>query len=142
MTTLDERHGGDARETEGAYRPATTVPLGQLTAEQSRFAGSKAANLARAARAGLPVLPGFVISEGASEDPAGLRRAWQDLSDSGTLPLVVRSSSPQEDTQQSSLAGQFASVLDVLGWQDFRTAVPGAAGTPRTGGRAPTRPGR
>ncbi|MFJ2885852.1 PEP/pyruvate-binding domain-containing protein [Streptomyces sp. NPDC087305] len=123
MTTLDERHGGDARETEGAFRPAATVPLGQLTPEQSRFAGSKAANLARAARAGLPVLPGFVIPEGASEDPAELRLAWQDLSDSGALPLVIRSSSPQEDTQQSSLAGQFASVLDVLGWSDFRTAV-------------------
>ncbi|WP_328934433.1 MULTISPECIES: PEP/pyruvate-binding domain-containing protein [unclassified Streptomyces] len=123
MTTLDERHDGDARETERAYRPAATVPLGQLTPEQGRFAGSKAANLARAARAGLPVLPGFVIPEGASEDTAGLRHAWQDLSDSGALPLVVRSSSPQEDTQQSSLAGQFASVLDVLGWPDFRTAV-------------------
>ncbi|MFJ4627803.1 PEP/pyruvate-binding domain-containing protein [Streptomyces sp. NPDC088847] len=123
MTTLDERHDGDARETERAYRPAATVPLGQLTPEQGRFAGSKAANLARAARAGLPVLPGFVIPEGASEDTAGLRHAWEDLSDSGALPLVVRSSSPQEDTQQSSLAGQFASVLDVLGWPDFRTAV-------------------
>ncbi|MFJ3421191.1 PEP/pyruvate-binding domain-containing protein [Streptomyces sp. NPDC086082] len=123
MTTLDERHDGDARETERAYRPAATVPLGQLTPEQGRFAGSKAANLARAARAGLPVLPGFVIPEGASEDTAGLRHAWADLSDSGALPLVVRSSSPQEDTQQSSLAGQFASVLDVLGWPDFRTAV-------------------
>ncbi|MFE2886681.1 PEP/pyruvate-binding domain-containing protein [Streptomyces sp. NPDC059272] len=123
MTTLDERHDGDARETEGAYRPAATVPLGQLTPEQGRFAGSKAANLARAAGAGLPVLPGFVIPEGASEDTVGLRHVWEDLSDSGALPLAVRSSSPQEDTQQSSLAGQFASVLDVLGWPDFRTAV-------------------
>ncbi|MFJ8060202.1 PEP/pyruvate-binding domain-containing protein [Streptomyces sp. NPDC096142] len=127
MTTLDERHGEDARETQRetdrAYRPAATVPLDQLTPEQERFAGSKAANLARAARAGLPVLPGFVIPEGAGEDPAGLRRAWQDLSDSGARPLVVRSSSPQEDTQQSSLAGQFASVLDVRGWPDFGTAV-------------------
>ncbi|WP_328684010.1 PEP/pyruvate-binding domain-containing protein [Streptomyces sp. NBC_00343] len=123
MTTLDERHGEDAREAAGAYRPDAAVPLDQLTAIQPLFAGSKAANLARAARAGLPVLSGFVIPEGAGDDPAALRRAWRDLSDSGARPLVVRSSSPQEDTEQSSLAGQFASVLDVRGWSDFCTAV-------------------
>ncbi|MEV8542449.1 PEP/pyruvate-binding domain-containing protein [Streptomyces sp. NPDC051572] len=123
MTTLDERHGEGAREAEGAYRPDAAIPLDQLTAIQPLFAGSKAANLARAARAGLPVLPGFVIPEGAGDDPATVRRAWRDLSDSGTRPLVVRSSSPQEDTEQSSLAGQFASVLDVRGWSDFCTAV-------------------
>ena len=123
MTTLDERHGEGAREAQGTYRPDAAVPLDQLTATQALFAGSKAANLARAAHAGLPVLPGFVIPDGAGGDPVALRRAWQDLSDSGALPLVVRSSSPQEDTQESSLAGQFASVLDVRGWSDFRTAV-------------------
>jgi pyruvate,water dikinase len=123
MTTLDERHGEGAREAAGAYRPDAAVPLDQLTATEPLFAGSKAANLARAARAGLPVLPGFVIPEGAGDDPATLRRAWRDLSDSGALPLVVRSSSPQEDTELSSLAGQFASVLDVRGWSAFATAV-------------------
>ncbi|MEV2195384.1 PEP/pyruvate-binding domain-containing protein [Streptomyces phaeochromogenes] len=106
------------------------------------FAGSKAAHLARAALAGLPVLPGFVVphsepgehlkeppySDWAGEwagdgDLEGLRRAWQELSADGTRPLVVRSSSPQEDTQESSLAGQFASVLDVQGWHEFRAAV-------------------
>ncbi|MFB9505085.1 PEP/pyruvate-binding domain-containing protein [Streptomyces aurantiacus] len=105
------------------------------------FAGSKAAHLARAARAGLPVLPGFVVPHGegadgddwADSDAAdgyaadsgaeSLRRAWQELSEGGALSLVVRSSSPQEDTQGSSLAGQFASVLDVRGPHDFRAAV-------------------
>ncbi|WP_281198695.1 PEP/pyruvate-binding domain-containing protein, partial [Streptomyces phaeochromogenes] len=94
------------------------------------FAGSKAANLARAALAGLPVLPGFVVPYGdrsgewaGAGQLEGLRRAWQELSADGTRPLVVRSSSPQEDTQESSLAGQFASVLDVQGWHEFRAAV-------------------
>ncbi|WP_244221485.1 PEP/pyruvate-binding domain-containing protein [Streptomyces nigra] len=85
--------------------------------------GSKAANLARAAAAGLPVLPGFVIPHGAREDEVALRRAWDELSDGGARPLVVRSSSPQEDTEESSLAGRFASVLDVRGWASFRAAV-------------------
>ncbi|MDN0194909.1 PEP/pyruvate-binding domain-containing protein [Streptomyces sp. S.PNR 29] len=146
MTTLDERRGEGARDGRGprdaASRPVGThgpaaVPLDQPAAVLPRLAGSKAANLARAARAGLPVLPGFVIPQGSADaavprrgrpDRAGdgstaLRQAWQELSDGGTRPLVVRSSSPQEDTEESSLAGRFVSVLDVRGWQDFRTAV-------------------
>ncbi|KUL22125.1 PEP/pyruvate-binding domain-containing protein, partial [Streptomyces regalis] len=133
MTTLDERHGEGARDADEfrgdvalgeveAYGPAI-VPLDHPGTAIPRLMGSKAANLARAARAGLPVLPGFVIPHQATRDTVALRRAWDELSDGGTRPLVVRSSSPQEDTEESSLAGQFASVLDVRGWRDFRTAV-------------------
>ncbi|KKD03575.1 PEP/pyruvate-binding domain-containing protein [Streptomyces sp. WM6386] len=133
MTTLDERHGEGARDGDrprgeaalglvDAHAPVT-VPLDRPGAAVPADAGSKAANLARAAGAGLPVLPGFVIPYEGGADPDALRRAWQELSDGGARPLVVRSSSPQEDTEESSLAGQFASVLDVRGWQDFRTAV-------------------
>ncbi|MBQ1001427.1 pyruvate phosphate dikinase [Streptomyces sp. RK62] len=132
MTTLDARHGEGARGTEGhrgapspggagAYGPAV-VPLSRPGGALPLI-GSKAANLARAAAAGLPVLPGFVIPHGAREDEVALRRAWDGLSDGGTRPLVVRSSSPQEDTEESSLAGRFASVLDVRGWASFRAAV-------------------
>ncbi|MFD4509650.1 PEP/pyruvate-binding domain-containing protein [Streptomyces sp. NPDC058457] len=72
------------------------------------------------------MLPGFVVpdgAQGAHGDPAALWPAWRELSEGGARPLVVRSSSPQEDTEASSLAGQFASVLDVRGWADFGTAV-------------------
>ena len=114
-------HGGEAVPLD---RPAAALPL---------LAGSKAANLARAAGAGLPVLPGFVITHPGpdADDPhdslssswSAVRAAWDALSDGGERPLVVRSSSPQEDTQESSLAGRFASVLDVRGWAGFRAAV-------------------
>lgn len=158
MTTVDERHGDGARDGDdqgGVPRTgdplasrfhqtapevprlapeiprlaAEAVPLSDPRAARIPFAGSKAANLARAALAGLPVLPGFVVpyddwsGHGDLEGLEGLRRAWQELSVGGTRPLVVRSSSPQEDTQESSLAGQFASVLDVQGWHEFRAAV-------------------
>lgn len=154
MTTLDERHGEGARDGDdprggavlnavGAHSlldPVGThgreaVPLDRPSAALPLFAGSKAANLARAARAGLPVLPGFVIPHPASApeahgpadaltgDLSALRHAWDALSDGGERPLVVRSSSPQEDTDESSLAGQFASVLDVRGWAGFLAAV-------------------
>ncbi|SMF28878.1 PEP/pyruvate-binding domain-containing protein [Streptomyces sp. Amel2xC10] len=125
MTTLDERHGEPEAEAqaEATARNTAAVPLDAPGAALPRLTGSKAANLARAARAGLPVLPGFVIPHGGGGDSVALRRAWDDLSDGGTLPLVVRSSSPQEDTEGSSLAGRFASVLDVRGWPAFRAAV-------------------
>ncbi|MFF4354131.1 PEP/pyruvate-binding domain-containing protein [Streptomyces sp. NPDC001530] len=135
MTTLDERHEEERHEDGGhdgddpggrsalATRGLGAVPLSRPTAALPHLAGSKAAHLARATGAGLPVLPGFVVPYEDVGDPAALRRAWHQLSDGGTRPLVVRSSSPQEDTQESSLAGQFASVLDVRGWRDFRTAI-------------------
>lgn len=133
MTTLDERHEEGARDGEEPQVKSAlglveavgppVVPLDQPGAALPRLAGSKAANLARAARAGLPVLPGFVIPHGGGGDTVALRRAWDEISDGGARPLVVRSSSPQEDTEESSLAGQFASVLDVRGWRGFRTAV-------------------
>ena len=133
MTTLDERHGegscggevprGKATLALLEARDSAAVPLDDPGAELPRLTGSKAANLARAAHAGLPVLPGFVIPHGGGGDTVALRRAWDELSERGSRPLVVRSSSPQEDTEESSLAGQFASVLDVRGWPAFRTAV-------------------
>ncbi|MES5822855.1 PEP/pyruvate-binding domain-containing protein [Streptomyces sp. RG80] len=133
MTTLDERHGEGARDGDRPRgevalglvdAPAlAAVPLDRPGAAVPGSAGSKAANLARAAGAGLPVLPGFVIPHHGGGDPVALRRAWDELSEGGSRPLVVRSSSPQEDTEESSLAGQFASVLDVRGWRDFLTAV-------------------
>ncbi|WP_371659175.1 PEP/pyruvate-binding domain-containing protein [Streptomyces sp. NBC_00280] len=153
MTTLDERHGEGARDGDdprggpvldavaadgrvavGAHG-REAVPLDRPAAALPLIAGSKAANLARAAGAGLPVLPGFVIThpapgseshasgDGLFDSGPALRQAWETLSEGGERPLVVRSSSPQEDTQESSLAGRFASVLDVRGWADFLKAV-------------------
>lgn len=91
MTTIDERTVG-------------TVPLNHSLARETASAGSKAAHLARAADAGLPVLPGFVILHGTADDDPAMRHAWRELSADGTRPLVVRSSSPQEDTQESAKA--------------------------------------
>ncbi|WKX69064.1 PEP/pyruvate-binding domain-containing protein [Streptomyces sp. XD-27] len=104
------------------------VPLDTERAKDSAVTGAKAAHLARAAVAGLPVLPGFVLvpAERTGSAPAGdeaLRRAWRELAGEDGRPLVVRSSSTHEDTEESSMAGRFASVLDVRGWEEFTAAV-------------------
>jgi len=95
-------------------------------------AGAKAAALARAHQSGLPVLPGFVLSPDvatavAAASPAAaataVRDAWAELSDHGSVALVVRSSSTVEDGAESSMAGRFESILDVRGFDGFVDAV-------------------
>ncbi|HEX2275329.1 MAG TPA: PEP/pyruvate-binding domain-containing protein [Acidimicrobiales bacterium] len=111
------------------------VSLDDPAAADPRVVGAKAAALARAVGAGLPVLPGFVITTGAAASllarPNGaqlsvevsLRDAWRQLSARGSRSVVVRSSSTVEDDQSSSMAGVFTSGVDVRGWDDFRSAV-------------------
>jgi rifampicin phosphotransferase len=125
-----------------------TVPVGVLGLDDpaSRavsVAGAKAAALARARAAGLPVLDGFVVPvEAAAAIHGGslpdaladdLRVAWRRVAPAGR-PVIVRSSSPNEDTETSSMAGQFRSVLDVSGWDGLveaaRQVVESADGGP------------
>ncbi|MGI8808210.1 MAG: PEP/pyruvate-binding domain-containing protein [Acidimicrobiales bacterium] len=113
--------------------PGTVVTLESSAALDPAVVGAKAASLAKALRAGLPVLPGWVVTTDAfapSADgnpafpvDAELRAAWSEASDRGGRPVVVRSSSTVEDGQTSSMAGMFTSVLDVADWGSFRRAV-------------------
>jgi len=111
--------------------PATgVVRLDEDEALDASVVGSKAANLARARRAGLPSLGGFVLPVDAV---TALRAGWplsaaaldayDELSDRGTHRVVVRSSSPSEDTASSSQAGRFTSVVAVDGLEAFADAV-------------------
>jgi pyruvate,water dikinase len=103
------------------------LQLDEDGASERDVAGSKAAALAVAAGAGLPVLPGFVVTTSGPQDAAGLeaevRARWDALSDHGERALVVRSSSPLEDTLDSSMAGRFTSVVGVRGWDEFVAAT-------------------
>ena len=106
------------------------VALDGAAACTKSVAGAKAANLSRASEAGLPVLPGFVLTT----HPQGMRHAdlalspglhaaWRRVSEDGSRSLAVRSSSVGEDIEASSMAGMFTSVLDVRGWDAFLEAV-------------------
>jgi pyruvate, water dikinase len=86
-------------------------------ADAQRF-GGKAASLARAIRAGLPVPPGLALADAfVTAIGEGDRTAAAELAD---LPLprgrelAVRSSAAGEDSAIASFAGQHASRLGVL----------------------------
>jgi len=122
---------------------AAVIALDDPAATKSEVTGAKAASLARAAAAGLPVLAGMVVTTSAFSNPGhgtpghdtpghdtpghdtedDLRMAWSIVSDSGRRPIVVRSSSTIEDNANSSMAGMFTSVLDVTSWDAFRMAL-------------------
>ena len=103
---------------------ATVLALDDPRALAPALAGAKAAALAAADRAGLPVLPGMVVTTAAVRPPGDeLRAVWSEISHAGELSLVVRSSSTVEDGASSSMAGLFTSVLDVCGWDAFRSAI-------------------
>jgi pyruvate,water dikinase len=108
------------------------VALDHPQATDGAVTGAKASSLARAAAAGLPVLPGLVVTTrgaAALADPCRrpvALRALLGLWMSAAGPeraLVVRSSSTVEDGSSSSMAGRFQSVLDVVGWDAFVAAV-------------------
>jgi phosphohistidine swiveling domain-containing protein len=111
------------------------VSLDDPAARGEQRSGSKAANLAVACKAGIDVLPGFVITIDAHRQflragrtipadlAAGLHSPWSALSNAGEHPLVVRSSSTVEDMAVSSMAGRFRSVLDVRDWEAFLQAI-------------------
>lgn len=99
----------------GAGGPALPhwVALEALPDEPDRF-GHKAVALARAAREGLPVLPGWVLPHGElpvdRERSRELAAALAALAP-GTDRWILRSSSPLEDRPGRSAAGLFDSPL-------------------------------
>ena len=72
--------------------------------------GGKAASLAKALRAGLPVPGGFAIAWNALDDRDAIAGAYRALN---AERVAVRSSAIGEDSADASFAGQHATVLNV-----------------------------
>jgi phosphohistidine swiveling domain-containing protein len=131
---LQARTGSHAAAIDTPPARPCLVDLAHADAGDATLTGAKAANLALAQRAGLPVLPGMVLTTAwdhrgwshpsrphAGDGPAW--RAWRRMSDEGRRPVIVRSSSTNEDGGTSSMAGVFTSVLDVTDPTSFVRAV-------------------
>jgi rifampicin phosphotransferase len=107
------------------------VGLDEDAAREPTLTGGKAAALARGRRDGLATLPGVVLTTAFSDavdrgvavarHPA-VREAFE-RADGDRTPLVARSSSVVEDTAESSMAGQFESVIGIDGFDEFAAAV-------------------
>jgi phosphohistidine swiveling domain-containing protein len=107
------------------------VDLSDDAAREPALTGGKAAALARGSTAGLATLPGVVLTTAFSDavdrganvarHPA-VREAY-DRANGDRAPLVARSSSVVEDTAESSMAGQFESIIGIDGFDEFATAV-------------------
>ena len=107
------------------------VDLADEPAHESELTGGKAAALARGASAGLSTLPGVVLTTAfcdavdAGADVAGhpaVRDAF-DRAGGDERSLVARSSSVVEDMAESSMAGQFESIIGIDGFDEFVVAV-------------------
>jgi pyruvate, water dikinase len=94
--------------------------------DAQRF-GGKAASLARAIRAGLPVPPGLALADAfVTAIGEGDRTAAAELANlplPGGRELAVRSSAVGEDSASASFAGQHASELGVLPGERLLQAV-------------------
>jgi pyruvate, water dikinase len=101
------------------------VPLAEA-ADAASF-GGKSASLACAIRAGLPVPPGFALSVAAVESvvrgDAGAVAALEELVSLLGGSVAVRSSAVGEDDQESSFAGQHATLLNVRTHDDLVDAI-------------------
>lgn len=97
----------------------------QIGDEQRGSVGGKGLNLARLARAGLPVPPGFVVTTNADNRAeeavdAAVAEAYGRL---GGGPVAVRSSATAEDSAEFSFAGQQETFLGVEGTAALRDAL-------------------
>ncbi len=99
------RFGRGRTEPGGGVGSPWRLGEGRLEAEG---VGGKAANLDRAAAAGIAVPPGFVIPHGRPD-----RLTVADLEPLGSGPCAVRSAFSVEDRPDSSLAGYFRTELHV-----------------------------
>jgi phosphohistidine swiveling domain-containing protein len=98
--------------------PRTVVRLAEVTRADREHVGSKAANLGDLLRRGFLIPDGaVVVPTNAEPDPSEILRVL------GDVPLAVRSSAVAEDLADASFAGQYETVLDVVGPNALREAI-------------------
>ncbi len=85
--------------------------------------GGKARGLFLLSKAGLPISPGFIITDVESAEDIGLAASY--YLKSGLGEVAVRSSATNEDGDAYSNAGQYSTFLNIQGEKEFIKAVKG-----------------
>jgi pyruvate,water dikinase len=107
------------------------VDLDDQSARDPALTGGKSASLAQARAAGLDTLPGVVLTTAFCDaidagavlaQHAAVKEAFERAG-GDQQGLVARSSSVVEDTAESSMAGQFESIIGINGLDEFVAAV-------------------
>jgi pyruvate,water dikinase len=145
MTRAETAAGGHSAAGSAAAGPRPhVVDLADGVATDPSLTGGKAAALARAQVAGLRTLGGVVLTTAFCAEIDGgapvaghpaVREAFERAG-GDERDLVARSSSVVEDTAESSMAGQFASVIGVHGFDAFAAAVEEVLGSRQQAGAA------
>lgn len=137
---MQRRCRGGRFDCERGNRVRYVLRLDEIATDHLALVGGKAAALGEMMRAGFPVPPGFCVTTPAFESccrwepPDGrlevtgitpdvadeVTEAYRSL---GEPPVAVRSSATTEDTQESSFAGQYESVLQVVGVEALLRAI-------------------
>jgi pyruvate,water dikinase len=110
------------------------VPVGVIDlAVADESCGAKARRLGVLGRAGFDVPPGFVVPADVSvNDPVVAEQVAQALDRLTLRAVAVRSSAGSEDGGTASFAGQFESVLGVVGAESVVAAVERCAASGRS----------
>ena len=124
---------------------APVIALDTPAALDAARVGRKAANLAAARAAGLPVAPGVVLTaDWTSDDTATAVQVWRIISHDGARPLVVRPSAAGPDRRRSGAATgaiEAATVVDDADAMLSAIAVLRAHDARHAGARAAARAG-
>jgi len=120
------RRHAEQQDDRGVGESEPLVLLDDSIAADPALVGGKAATLARARAAGLPTLPGVVVTMRAdvaslASDPARLSALLREHLGDG--PLIARSSSSVEDSPQHSMAGRFDTIAGVNEDHEIADAV-------------------
>ena len=125
--TVGQENGAAAEKRNDRF----VVGLDEVGGDDLHITGGKAAALAKATRAGLSTLPGWVLTTSFCEavdaghdvaTHAAVRDVYERAG-GGARALVARSSSVVEDSAESSMAGRFESVIGIVGFEAFVKAV-------------------
>lgn len=104
--------------------PAPVIALDHPAAFDAARVGRKAASLARARAAGLPVGSGVVLTDQwCRDDRVTATQVWRIISHDGALPLVVRPSAVVRDRTRPADVGAVEATVVVRDLDGFLAAV-------------------